>query len=428
MVDNSRDDTLTSGAPRVVTPQKVMLVAQCGDLAPSPLKLMRSEVVVGRRPGDAPNVAFDDQKMSKQHARFSQLAAGIYTVDDCDSKNGTWHNGAPADGRIANAGDVIRVGDTVLVVAPIPEKRAEPIEGLVGESAAMISLRERVLRLAASGLSVLIAGETGSGKEVAAQALHAHSGRSGEFVAINCAAIPQQLVERELFGHVRGAYTGADRAGEGLIQTADGGTLFLDEIGELPLEVQAKLLRFLEDGQYRPVGSPKPRRADVRVIAATNRDLLEMVGDNAFREDLYARLDQAVIDVPPLRARREDLWSLIVTTMTREFGRVYSCDPDFIEALALYDWPRNVRELITVIKRIPHLGEAAAFTLADLPEGLQKPLLGRIAHRPSRAELAELLRQHRGNIHAVADDLKRDRKQVYRWLTSHKLDPDLFRR
>lgn len=403
-----------------------------GAAAGSVAEICGAEFIVGRQPSANNGLPVADDEMSRDHSLFKQIAPGFYTLHDCDSKNGTWHNGEPADGRLADQNDVLRMGQTVVVVDAFnaTQPADDAAETMLGRSRAIAAVRQQLRALAPTALSVLLLGETGTGKEVAARRLHHDSGRKGDFVAVNCAAFPPQLMERELFGHVRGAYTGAQVSGDGLIAAAEGGTLFLDEIGELPLELQSKLLRFIEDRRYRPVGSSRERHADLRLIAATNRPLRADVDAERFRLDLLARLEEATIALPPLRERKIDLAPLVNHFFAEVAGVHPELDADFVEALALHDWPTNVRELATTIKRIATLHRGVSrLTLSLLPEALQLPLGSRRAAKsPSTTELAQLLHKHGGNIHQVAAELRRDRAQVYRWLKRKGLDPDLFRK
>ena len=244
---------------------------------------------------------------------------------------------------------------------------------VVGESKSMARLHDLVKRVAKSDVPVLVTGETGTGKGLIARALHAESERSGfAFVTVNCAALPDQLLESELFGHVKGAFTGAVASRSGLFAEAHRGTLFLDEVGDMPLSLQSKLLDVLERGMVRPVGSEKEHAVDVRVIAATNRDLREAVRTGAFREDLLYRLDVVPIDVPPLRFRRDDIVALLEHFMTLARKRhgsspVVRFAPEAVDALLGYAWPGNVRELEHMVERLVVLGTAPEVEVSDLP-------------------------------------------------------------
>lgn len=248
----------------------------------------------------------------------------------------------------------------------------DPDADLIGESAAIRELLEFVSRIAPTrASSILIEGESGSGKELIARRLHRLSPRaSREFVAVNCAALPETLLESELFGHEKGAFTGAHSARRGLLEVADGGTLFLDEIGEMPLSLQAKLLRVLEDHTFRRVGGVQDLRVDLRVIAATNRDLKQAIQDKAFRSDLYYRLNVVQIHIPPLRERPEDIPLLamhFVEVFSRRHNRpIFEISPDAIAWLESYRWPGNVRELRNVIERAVLVEPSRVITVKSL--------------------------------------------------------------
>ena len=243
---------------------------------------------------------------------------------------------------------------------------------LLGASAAMSEVRQIVARLAPTDATALIMGETGTGKELVARAIHRNSLRAGRaFIAVNCAAMPEPLLESQLFGHERGAFTGADKARQGLFEAAHGGTLFLDEAGEMSLPLQAKLLRVLMDGEVLRVGATNPRNVDVRVVAATHRDLKKRIASGEFREDLYYRLAVVPIVIPPLRERREDLPELVeyfldLVASDLKITKRRMC-PSVLDRLAKYDFPGNVRELRNLIERAYILGRGEEITAADLP-------------------------------------------------------------
>jgi len=244
-------------------------------------------------------------------------------------------------------------------------ERDYPISGMVGDGPAMRAVRERIARVAPTDHTVLVRGESGTGKELVARAIHEASPRSpGPLIAVNCASIPEGLVESELFGHERGAFTGATQRRQGLVEAASGGTLFLDEIGELPLSIQAHLLRFLEEAEIRPVGGSRTRRIDVRLIAATNADLEDLCAQGRFRRDLYFRLRVLDISLQPLRERPEDLLDLAEYMLAKSVRNVNREAPPLsqaaIDACKRYSWPGNVRELENAIER--------AVILCDGPE------------------------------------------------------------
>ena len=242
-----------------------------------------------------------------------------------------------------------------------PEPVAAPAEGddrlpFIGRSAAMQDIYRIIARLTATDLTALIIGESGTGKELVARALHMYSKRAeAAFVAVNMAAIPRELIESELFGHEKGAFTGADSRRSGRFEQAEGGTLFLDEIGDMPLEAQTRLLRVLQQGEYTPVGGRTPRQADVRIIAATHRDLRQLVNQGLFRDDLYYRVNVVPIRLPPLRERAEDLPALIRHFLAAAEAQglpAKSIDREAMERLAAYHWPGNVRELENLVRRL----------------------------------------------------------------------------
>ncbi len=248
-------------------------------------------------------------------------------------------------------------------------------KGIVGQSKGLLRVLDQAARVAQRDATVLILGETGTGKELVARAIHQSSRRSsGPFIAINCGAIPRDLVESELFGYMRGAFTGAVTNKSGRIESADGGTLFLDEIGELPLEAQVKLLRVLQEGELTKLGASTPTKVDVRVIAATHRNLTAMIEDGTFREDLYYRLAVVPLTLPPLRERKEDLPELIDVLFQRAKERHGLLDVRLSSAvhqrLISYRWPGNVRQLENVLERMLVLSPTDLITLDDLPEEL----------------------------------------------------------
>jgi DNA-binding NtrC family response regulator len=300
---------------------------------------------------------------------------------------------------------------------------------LTGQSAAIARLRRQIAKVAASSAPVLIWGESGSGKELAAQAVHAHSSRrKGPFVPINCGAIPASLIQSELFGYERGAFTGAARAKRGMIESAQGGSIFLDEIGDLPMELQANLLRFLQEKTIYRLGSTHSIAVDVRVIAASHVDLGQAVGRGAFREDLYYRLNVLALEVPPLRERKEDLLPLAEhffhAFSSERAPRVKGFSGRAAQAILDYDWPGNVRELINRVRRSMVMAEGRLIVPQDL--GLSAPrapdAAAQLDHARIRAERdaidASLLRAGR-NITLAARDLGVSRMTLYRLLAKH---------
>jgi transcriptional regulator with PAS, ATPase and Fis domain len=268
------------------------------------------------------------------------------------------------------------------------------VEQLVGTSTAIRAVADQVRAIAATDAAILLLGESGTGKEVVARAIHGASARrDGPFVPVNCAAIPEALLESELFGHVKGAFTGADRPRRGLFADATGGTLFLDEIGDMPAALQAKLLRALQDKTVRPVGGSQELQLDLRIVSATNRDLASEVATGRFREDLYYRLAVIPIRLPTLRERPEDIPLLAAHFLRRAAappgGRVEGFTDEALERLAQHRWPGNVRELENVIERAVTLARGPLVTASDL--GLELAVAGPVetASRPTLADLTD---------------------------------------
>lgn len=299
-------------------------------------------------------------------------------------------------------------------------ERIQPASEMIGNSPALQAVRRLIERVAPTDKPVLIEGETGTGKELAARAVQRASLRaSGPFVVINCAALPEHLVESELFGHERGAFTGAVATVPGLFEMADGGTLFIDEIGELPAPLQPKLLRVLEDGTLRRVGSTQERRVNVRIIAATNRDLAEEVRLGNFREDLFYRIHVLSLHLPPLRERRADIPLLVAHFLPAG----WTIEPDAQAALEQYSWPGNVRQLRNVLERAMILAEHQTITLDDLPEDLQLVVSEADAADGSarlaaveRAHVLKMLERCGGNKSEAARALGIPRRTLYRLL------------
>ena len=332
--------------------------------------------------------------------------------------------------------------------AQLGRGEADGVGGIIGESAAMERLRELLRRVGPTELSVLITGESGSGKEVVAQALHKASRRARKaFVPVDCAAIPANLMESELFGHERGAFTGASGRRKGLVEAAHGGTFFLDEIGEMPMELQVKLLRLLQERQFRRVGGTEMQSVDLRVVAATNRPLGEMVRDGGFREDLFHRLNVVHLHLPPLRERSEDVPILLqhfVERFTLESGRPpLRLSTDVIDALTRYTWPGNVRELVNCARFVSSLAPGPEVRIQDLPPRLKgSPLASSAAAAPVSsgqgapvairydlpykkakrmwlevfefAYISNLLQRNDGNVSHAAREAGIDRKSIQR--------------
>src|SRR5438132_8118384 len=311
---------------------------------------------------------------------------------------------------------------------PRPAARAAPdaLAGLVGRSPAMQQVRELVRTAARAEAHVLIEGETGTGKEVVARAVHALGRRAaGPFVPVNCAAVPEALAESEFFGHARGAFTGALQERPGALQLADRGTLFLDEVEDLPLALQAKLLRVVQDREVRPLGGSVARRFDVRLIAASNRDLARMVEAGAFRSDLYYRLRVFTIHLPPLRQRREDLPLLIehfVARFNHSHGTTFVPPAaPALRPLLEHRWPGNVRELENTVESVLILANATGVSMADVLGASQGPVGGCVLDERSR--IVRVLDEHRWNRQRAAAALGISRVTLWRRMERHGI-PD----
>lgn len=318
---------------------------------------------------------------------------------------------------------------------------AEPaVPGFVGENEAFLAELKKIPVVAACDANVLISGETGTGKELCAQAIHSSSNRREKsFVPINCGAIPQDLVENELFGHERGAFTGASNGRPGLVHEADGGTLFLDEINSLPLVAQVKLLRLLQDGTFRSLGSSRQQHVNLRVIAATNDDLQAAVQAGRFRQDLYYRLNVIPIRLPALRERRDDIPRLarlfLIRYAHRTGKRVHDLAPAAMTKLSTYDWPGNVRELEHVVERAVVLSPSPLLQACDISLGaddIDEPssfqdAKARVVRDFERGYLRSVLMECRGNISHAAIAAGKDRRAFWELLRKHAIDPHDFR-
>jgi transcriptional regulator with PAS, ATPase and Fis domain len=321
-------------------------------------------------------IAIDSSEVSRQHAAI-EVGGDRMWVEDLGSTNGTRVRDTVVErgGRVQiTPGDSIELGSVIALLQYLPEvpHREAAAAGPVILDSAMVALYRVIDRLAVGTLPILVLGETGVGKEVVAEQLHARSPRRNKpLVRLNCAAFTEQLLESELFGHVRGAFTGATANKTGLLVSADGGTVFLDEVADLPLAIQAKLLRVLEAGDVLPVGALEPVRVDVRIVSATNADIGEAIEDGRFREDLYHRLAGATLVVPPLRERPSEILPIAQRFLHRAARRnnlpVGTLSPEAEQWIARHAWPGNVRELRNVMERALLLSGGGAIELAHLP-------------------------------------------------------------
>jgi len=419
-----------------------------------------AKVTLGRQPDDDAAPPLLHTLVSRKHFAVEwDPVRRVHTGVDLGSSNGSAVDGIPANVKLAlRDGSVLRVGPALLVYdAPSKFPATDPPEvsrdAIPGQAAAARQLREDVARAAPDPSPVLLTGATGTGKELIAREIHRLSGRAGKLVAVNCAVLNPQLVESQLFGHVRGAFTGAQSEQEGLFRAAEGGTLLLDEIGELPLDLQPKLLRALQEKEVCPIGGTRTVKVDVRVIAATNRDLAARVESGEFRRDLYARLALWEIRVPSLQRRRADLLPWLERLHARwrterglEPQPLPELETEAAEALLLREWSDNLRGVDRLVHALADAaGTGQALALRDLPAWLwADPAREAPAARaetpvptqavgtpgaeappappiPSREELAAVLAQNGGSIRATARHFARDRRQIYRWLEAFGL-------
>jgi transcriptional regulator with AAA-type ATPase domain len=411
------------------------------------------EVIIGRgseRQWSRANrqlvVAIPDLEMSRLHVRLTRRPEG-WSLQDVGSKNGTLVDGVRTERCALTDCDVIEIGGSLLVYRDRAERGGDPgdrdlaLEKAVPEVFRTLSLElERraldLVRIAPTPVPVLIVGETGTGKELVAEAIHGLSGRTGPFVPVNCGALPRTLVESELFGYRRGAFSGARDDRAGLARKANGGTLFLDEVAELPEESQVALLRVLQEGEVRPIGSADLVSVDVRVIAATHQDLQSRIAEGRFRRDLYGRLSGYEMVMPPLRERPEDIGSLISTLLPRLGVKNpdLSVHPRAAFALFAYPYPMNVRELEQALGAAVALAsEGGEIGLQHLPQAIRgNAQSSRGQLRPEdaalQAKLIELLRQNHGNISATARALDKAPIQIRRWCRRLGIDLAEFRR
>jgi transcriptional regulator of acetoin/glycerol metabolism len=435
------------------SPGLVLLYAEDYETLPAAWPLRPGRTIVGREhPAD---LVIPVNAVSRVHAEILVERSGV-TVRDLNSTNGTLVDGRLVKEARLESGQELRFGDAIFkfVDSGVERYASYRIDGSTAAGGARLSpplpalvggyqidrLAAELTRVARSELSVMLLGESGTGKEVIARQLHTLSARPGPFQAINCAAIPANLLESELFGYKKGAFSGADRDKPGLIRTAHRGTLLLDEIGDMPMTAQAKLLRVLQAKEVFPVGATQAESVDVRVVCATHRDLRRMQIENHFRPDLFARLNEYQLHLPPLRERKEDVFLLFQAFMQRH-GNV-SLKPTFrfMTALLHYDWPYNVRELEACAKRCLALAQEPLLDVDHLPEPIREDMADygtpvwapsndpdQDRHAPAESQLRALLQQHGGNVAAVGRDLGKARMQVHRWLKKYDISLDDYR-
>ncbi|MBI2392525.1 MAG: sigma 54-interacting transcriptional regulator [Deltaproteobacteria bacterium] len=438
-------------APRAAPAGGAGLVLLWAPVAlPEVIRLGDAPLLIGREPPPG-GLTILHAAISRVHARIHH-SGSTFVLTDLDSRNGTLVQGCRVRSIALEHGDEIRIGDAMFAfvdrdVDAFAGPASGPFPALVGGARTQRVARE-IAALAQADLPLTILGETGTGKEVIAQAIHVASGRSGRVSAINCAAIPANLLESELFGYKRGAFSGADRDKIGLVTAANKGTLFLDEIGDLAPEAQAKLLRLLETREVLPVGALAPEKVDVRVVSATHRDLEALVAAGRFRGDLYARLAGHVVRLLPLRERKEDLRLLVPHLLARHGASHLAVSAAAMGAIIHYDWPYNVRELEAALRRavalvsaegtrtidVRHLSDAVQRAMEGYGTEASTPSLPPPAaasasrdRAPDEATMRALLERHRGNVAAIARELRKDRVQVHRWMKRWGLRPDDFR-
>jgi transcriptional regulator with GAF, ATPase, and Fis domain len=437
-------DLRTHAARGVTLPVGTLVATVLSGSSKGTTRPVGARMRIGKAPDN--DLVLSDDTVSRHHCELAATGQGIH-VRDLGSTNGTRIDGTRVEGAVLTPGSVLKVGEVEIAVRPATQRvevmpsDASEFHGVLGKALGMRTIFGVLERIAPTDATVLLEGETGTGKDALARAIAAASPRAHRpFVVVDCGAVSYSLIESELFGHERGAFTGAVAARAGAFELADGGTLFLDEIGELPVDVQPKLLRVLETREFRRVGGNKTQQANVRVLAATKRNLLREVQAGKFREDLYFRLAVVPVTVPPLRTRREDIPLLathILELTQRTAGDAApssvppTLGPDAMSALMAHDWPGNVRELRNVLERAVYLSRAtgeAELGLHLLPgAGARAPddsafqFDAARSYRDTRAAyevefekryVKWLLGRHKGNVSAAARDAKMDRKHL----------------
>ncbi len=453
------------------TPGCVLVYSRLHRDLPPALPFSTRQTTIGR---DADNtLAVHEGAVSRYHARVTRTPEGVF-LEDVGSTNGTMVNGVRIRRTRLRHQDVVRIGDSVFrytetsiyafaaypLLGP-PNEASRPVQHRITEPLLIGGLQidallERIEKVAPTALAVVITGESGTGKELVAKELHRASRRRGPFQAINCAALPANLLESELFGYRKGAFTGATRDKDGLMRAAHDGTLFLDEIGDMPLAAQAKLLRVLQEKEVLPLGATRPVPVNVRVVCATHRDLDALVAEGNFRGDLLARLREVAVHLPPLRDRREDIFRLVRHFLAAHGAGDAEIGFSYMLGLAHYHWPYNVRELESAVKLSVTLAGGKPLDLRHLRPEIQAALdgHGRLpdddddrstqpgeepatrrqsmpsgggSEAPTEQALRALLAQENGNIAAVGRALGKQRMQVHRWLKRYGIDPNEYR-
>jgi DNA-binding NtrC family response regulator len=466
------------GRPQTLHLRKANLVLAPGTEHQHELSFDQTVITVGSLEDN--DIVLDDETVSRHHCRIVQEDSD-YVVVDRSSTNGTFVNGVRIREAYLAPGQIIGVGNAQIRFQPVDEQipvrpsASETFGGIVGRSVEMREIFGILEKIAPTSATVVIEGETGTGKEVVARTIHDMSKRADEsFIVFDCGAVPESLIESELFGHEKGSFTGAIMTRKGLFEMAQGGTIFLDELGELSLDLQPKLLRVLEQREVRRVGSNKAIPVNVRVIAATNRKLEDEVAAGRFREDLFYRLSVVRVQLPPLRDRSEDIPLLVRHFLhTQGFNRdendemrVSSIEAGALEAMSNYTWPGNVRELLNIVERACSFSDQSVITLDDLPDYVvetrpdpavrpdrspadeasdefavpppdfdvpDKAALADLPFKRAKDEwitsferdyIFDLLRRHRGNISQAAREADIDRKYFRKLMDKHGIEAD----
>jgi DNA-binding NtrC family response regulator len=440
--------TYVGERPALLQLRRVQLIVKDAGGAPREYTFDQSVISVGAL--DENDVVLTDPTVSRTHCKIIEEDQN-YTLVDLGSTNGTLLNKVRVREAYLKPGSLIQIGRSEIRFHPVEEKleiepsAADRFGGLIGRDVKMREIFGILEKIAPSSVTVVIEGETGTGKEVVARSVHeASPRRDGPFMVVDCGAVPASLIESELFGHERGSFTGAIMTRQGLFEMAHGGTVFLDEIGELSLDLQPKLLRVLEQREIKRVGGMKAIPIDVRVIAATNRNLEREVREGRFREDLFYRLSVVRIVLPPLRERRDDIPLLIKHLLkthglnrdSEEKPRVQRVGREAMEALKAYDWPGNVRELINVLSRAASFSEEGRLSVEDLPPHVRgeteeahgadlslpfKEAKERWVSSFERDYIIALLKKHQCNISHAAREADIDRKYFRKLMRKYRI-------
>lgn len=442
--------------PEVVSLRKCQLVFLDGPSKGKKLTLNRDRLSIGKREGN--DILIQDKTVSRKHCEIV-YESDAFLLRDCESTNGTFLNGSKVKEAYLSPADVIKLGNTQMEFVVFDEKVSiEPSEkeafgAMVGKSRKMRQIFAILEKISKTHASVIIEGETGTGKDLVAKAIHEHSPRrSHPFLVFDCTGVAPNLIESELFGHEKGAFTGAIRSRPGIFEGAKGGTVFLDELGELPIDLQPKLLRALENREVRRVGANTATKIDVRVISATNRNLKQEIQGGKFREDLYYRMSVVKISLPALRERPEDIPLIIERLLTTQTYnktptgfKVTRVEDEALKLLQRYPWPGNVRELANILERACSFVEGETIRRSDLEfvfseiddaeertENMRintdipfKEAKQEIVERFEKEYLEELLKKHNYNLSKASREAKVDRKHIRNLLKKYGIETKL---